>query len=266
MKKFIELIKVYPLPWDYIFFILNLKAMMSIGNNKNLDIVIKVLVAFVGTLTMLEFLVPRIVQFPIIDVLNGMQVFLFFVYMVLPFGVIYSVVVYAIIYRKSSNINNLFALFIQIVKFFTIALVIIGLIVAIGVDSILVNNLNIFNNQKAFNNSSSYVYLVWLLILLCLSFIALVLLPTKKFLIENDVKFYKRYLFIIVIIVSFLNNYIYSLNIFPKIEISRLINKQKFCFEIAELKLMQNDLCETDKQKILQFRTNCEEILVNTSN
>lgn len=30
MKRIIEIIKIFPLPWDYIFYLLNIKNMMQI--------------------------------------------------------------------------------------------------------------------------------------------------------------------------------------------------------------------------------------------
>jgi hypothetical protein len=41
---------------------------------------------------------------------------------------------------------------------------------------------------------------------------------------------------------------------------SSLVNKEKFCIQMSELKFMQNNSYETNKNEILQFRIDCEEL------
>lgn len=257
MKRFMEFLKVFPLPWDYIFYVFNIKNMMQINDNRNIDNVIKVLVAFVGTFYMLEFLVSKFTELNIGDIFYGKYVILFFIYMVLPISIIYSIVVSIVIYKKSSFLSNLIALFIQVVKFFTIALIFIGLIMASGINALIIDNIDILASSEEFNKSHNFYFLVAMLLLLVATFISLILIPTKVFLYEKGIKYHKIFLIGIIFLVPYLNHTLSSFDILPKISVSNLVDKEKFCREISEIKIMKNDSCESNKSKILEFRTNC---------
>lgn len=257
MKRFMEFLKVFPLPWDYIFYLFNIKNMMQINDNRNIDNVIKVLVAFIGTVYMLEFLVSKITELNIGDIFYGKYVILLFIYMVLPISIIYSIVVYSIIYKKSSSLSNLTALFMQVVKFFTIALIFIGLIMVIAINTFIVYDINILASKDDFNRIPDYNFMVMLLLSLVVTFILLIVIPTKKFLYEKEIKYPIFFLIAIIFIVPYLNHSLGSFDLLPKISISNLLDKEKFCREVSEIKIMKNDLCESNKSKILEFRTNC---------
>ncbi|MFW2525461.1 hypothetical protein ACN5O8_07010 [Aliarcobacter butzleri] len=256
-KKFVEFLKVFPLPWDYIFYLLNIKNMMQINDNKNIDNIMKVLIAFFGTLYMLEFLVTKITELHITDIFHGEQVILFFIYMVLPISIIYSIVVYIIIYKESSSLSNLIALFIQVVKFFTIALIFIGLIIVIVINALIMDDINILASKEDFNLIHNYYFLVMMLLSLFVTFIFLIVIPTKNFLHDKGIRNHKIFLIFIICIVPYLNHSLGSFDILPKISISNLLDKENFCREISEIKIMKNDSCESNKSKILEFRTNC---------
>lgn len=257
MKRLMELLKVLPFPWDYIFYLFNIKNMMQINDNKNIDNIIKILVAFFCTLYMLEFLVSKIIKLNIVTMFNGEQLILFFIHLILPISVIYSLVIYVIVYKKSPHISNLLSLFIQAIKFFTLALIPIGLVLAIAINVLFVDNINILESQNEFDKSSYNFILSFLLVLFISTFIVLIIIPTNNFLIEKNIKYPKIFLISIILVVLYINNTLNAFDLLPKISISSLINKEVFCKEISEIKIIENVSCESSKSKILEFRTNC---------
>ena len=74
-KQLFELIKTFPLPWDYILYIINLRKILSIQSNLDSSNFIKIWIGFIGTMPALNFIIPMLMDFRLTEAINSYQFF-----------------------------------------------------------------------------------------------------------------------------------------------------------------------------------------------
>lgn len=278
MGKILESLKIaIPLPFSFLSYLKTLSLKLNIEHNYSPKNSALILSAFGGSLIFCSFLWPHLMKiwpldFDALNSINSLGVVQFFIYNAIPLSVAYSIIFYIAIFKKDRKLINLWAFFVQGIKFFTVANIAIALIMLYATSELITSGLNIFLNQASLslslNSNKSAIILKASLFLLVMCVILILLIPTYKFLsnLYSETKFIYKVFILIAIMVSSstLNNIAFSsFDSYPKISAKNLLVADKFCKDISELKMIQNKQCEVNTSQVVEFRENCVNLLRN---
>lgn len=259
-KQLFELIKTTPLPWDYILYIIHLRKMISIQANFERDNFIKIWIGFIGTMPALGFLIPLFTDFNIVEAINGYQFFLFLLCITLPICVSYTFSIYSIIFfKQKKSFKNILAVYMQIIKFYTIAVIFIFVIVAFFTDSLLNGYGDFLQNPESLAMSKYLTLIIGGTCIIVFSFFYILIQPTIQFLRYCNVKYssYITIFFVLPISIIFAI-WLGKTNIFPHFNLKSLIYVDKLCRETSEVLKFQ-EIMKKNNISILDFRQQCQE-------
>lgn len=261
-----------PFPIDFLEYLKKLPYILSIDSNRTFKNSSLIIAAFFTSIYFSGFLIPFLsLKFNILDSLDSINVIKFFIFNAIPISIIYALIIYLVTFKANRDFINLVALFVQGIKFFTIFNVFLALFMAIAIDQLIVNSINLLCNKIDANIYSMNIPTPLILIATA-SFMFgigwILLKPTYLFIAQSYSQFSKRVILLFLLsalgLISFLNHNLFSLSIYPKQDMKNLIIADKFCKEVLEIKMIQNKECsDVTVQKLVEFRSACEKMVMN---
>lgn len=159
MKNFIETIKAaifWSKGWDILISLYNNIPMEKDAKPSKAFRILCGYVATLGLISIVSNIFPF--TFNIYNSLNLFNSIIFMLYNVLPLVILFSLVGYMAVWLKNKSFSVAIAFFIQGIKFFFVASIVVGLLMLIGANELFVNNINIMD-KKQFNAVSQKSYM-----------------------------------------------------------------------------------------------------------
>lgn len=271
IEKIYKSIKMaIPISLTHIEYFIKLIFISKIEDNRQINNSFTILAAFFSSIYFSKFLISSLsLKLNILDSLDSINTIKFFIHNALPISIVYAFVIYLTTFKFDKRPSNLIILFIQGIKVFTIFNIFLALGMAYEINQLIMGNINPACHsivmQELSNNAPWYLILIaigafiysigWILIK-----------PTYQFLSQAYSSYPKWSIWLITLIafiaISVLNHSLYSL--YPSVEAKEIIVSEKFCKEISELKILQNNECNLTKEDIMDFRQKCQNMINNT--
>lgn len=261
-----------PLPWTPLKYYTKLLFTLGVESNLQLKNSLAVISAFFGSIYLSGFLTPYLsLKFNVQTVLDPFNVIKFFLHNAIPISIIYAIIIYAVIFPMNKKLINMAILFIQGIKFFTVINIAIAITMTYFIDHLIIDGIKLSChslNEDVFSTMS--LPMSTSLIIACTAIIFglvwILIYPTFQF-IYKFYSFRSKWIILLItllslVLINFLNRFLYTF--YPNIETKEIIVAEKFCKEISELKILQNNECNLTKEDIMDFRQKCQD-MINTT-